>query len=231
MHRELSRSLPRQSIAQEGGSGRAAGEGPSSPRCVLCPALTFPALSPLPCPALPQVLLLENIATSVLVGPDQLPSLHALLAEAAATLQMEAPDLYVRQVGALWSCVVCTTVHCDLCCGVSRFACRVSCAVCKGWGGGMPAGWRLPVPTTQVPTTHCFAEPGAQCLHARHCWAQALCGGAHRAAGAADAHGSAGEGAAHGAAGRRGQKGGIGEAWWGVGACQQYSHNPSLHLG
>ena len=46
------------------------------------------------------MLLLENIATSVLVGPDQLPSLHALLAEAAATLQMEAPDLYVRQVGA-----------------------------------------------------------------------------------------------------------------------------------
>jgi Peptidase family M48 len=33
----------------------------------------------------------------VLVGPDQLSSLHNLLAEAATTLHMEAPDLYVRQ--------------------------------------------------------------------------------------------------------------------------------------
>ena len=45
-----------------------------------------------------QVLLLENIGTSVRVGPDQLPSLHRLLAEAAAMLGMEPPDLYVRQV-------------------------------------------------------------------------------------------------------------------------------------
>jgi len=48
-------------------------------------------------PVAEQVLLLENIATSVKVGPDQLPSVHRLLAEAASTLQMEPPELYVRQ--------------------------------------------------------------------------------------------------------------------------------------
>lgn len=37
-------------------------------------------------------------ATAVLVGPDQLASLHALLLEAAAILGMEPPDLYIRQV-------------------------------------------------------------------------------------------------------------------------------------
>ena len=46
-------------------------------------------------------MLLENIATAVLVGPDQLASLHKLLLDAAAILGMEAPDLYVRQV---WLC-------------------------------------------------------------------------------------------------------------------------------
>ena len=45
-----------------------------------------------------QVLLLENIATSVLVGHDQLPSLYKILTEAAGILQMDVPDLYVRQV-------------------------------------------------------------------------------------------------------------------------------------
>jgi hypothetical protein len=44
-----------------------------------------------------RVLLLENISTSLLVGPDQLPSLHALLADAAASLGISAPELYVRQ--------------------------------------------------------------------------------------------------------------------------------------
>ena len=48
-----------------------------------------------------QVLLLENIATSILVSDDQLPSLHKILTEAASILQMDAPDLYVRQVGIL----------------------------------------------------------------------------------------------------------------------------------
>ncbi len=45
-----------------------------------------------------QVLLLENIGTSVLVGPEQLPSLHCLLLTAASTLQMAPPDLYIKQV-------------------------------------------------------------------------------------------------------------------------------------
>lgn len=44
------------------------------------------------------MLLLENIGTSVLVGPDQLSSVHDLLVSAAGILQMEPPDLYVRQV-------------------------------------------------------------------------------------------------------------------------------------
>ncbi|KAK9832384.1 hypothetical protein WJX74_008472 [Apatococcus lobatus] len=48
-------------------------------------------------PVAEQVLLLENIATSVLVGHDQLPSLHKILKEAAGILQMDVPDLYVRQ--------------------------------------------------------------------------------------------------------------------------------------
>jgi Zn-dependent protease with chaperone function len=48
-------------------------------------------------PAAEQVLLLENLATSVAVGPDQLPSIHALLLEAATILHMDPPELYVRQ--------------------------------------------------------------------------------------------------------------------------------------
>ncbi len=47
------------------------------------------------------MLLLENISTAVLVGPDQLASLHALLLEAATILGMDpVPDLYVRQVSS-----------------------------------------------------------------------------------------------------------------------------------
>ena len=49
-------------------------------------------------PVAEQVLLLENIGTSVLVGPEQLPSLHRLLITAASTLQMAPPDLYIKQV-------------------------------------------------------------------------------------------------------------------------------------
>ncbi|GLC33075.1 hypothetical protein PLESTB_000373200 [Pleodorina starrii] len=48
-------------------------------------------------PVAEQVLLLENISTSIKIGPDQLPSVHKLLVEAARILQMEAPELYVRQ--------------------------------------------------------------------------------------------------------------------------------------
>lgn len=44
-----------------------------------------------------QVMVLENIGTSVLVSEDQLSELHQLMVEAAEALKTEAPDLYVRQ--------------------------------------------------------------------------------------------------------------------------------------
>uniref|UniRef100_A0A5B6Z8S5 Peptidase M48 domain-containing protein n=1 Tax=Davidia involucrata TaxID=16924 RepID=A0A5B6Z8S5_DAVIN len=44
-----------------------------------------------------QVMLLENIGTSVLVSKNQLSELHQLMVEAAEILNIEAPDLYVRQ--------------------------------------------------------------------------------------------------------------------------------------
>ncbi|ONK77256.1 uncharacterized protein A4U43_C02F4680 [Asparagus officinalis] len=48
-------------------------------------------------PVSEQVMLLENIGTSVLVAENQLSDLHQLLVEAAEVLNIEAPDLYVRQ--------------------------------------------------------------------------------------------------------------------------------------
>ncbi|XP_020107404.1 uncharacterized protein LOC109723456 isoform X1 [Ananas comosus] len=48
-------------------------------------------------PVAEQVMLLQNIGTSVLVSENQLPDLHKLLVEAAKRLNTEAPDLYVRQ--------------------------------------------------------------------------------------------------------------------------------------
>lgn len=48
-------------------------------------------------PVTEDMLLLDNVGTSLQVGPDQLPSLHRLLAEAAAVLGMDPPDLFVRQ--------------------------------------------------------------------------------------------------------------------------------------
>ncbi|XP_072054393.1 plastoglobule-localized metallopeptidase 48, chloroplastic-like [Arachis hypogaea] len=44
-----------------------------------------------------QVMLLENIGTSVLVSKNQLPDLHHLMVEAAQILNVDSPDLYVRQ--------------------------------------------------------------------------------------------------------------------------------------
>ncbi|XP_022774259.1 uncharacterized protein LOC111316549 isoform X2 [Durio zibethinus] len=44
-----------------------------------------------------QMMFLENIGTSVLVSKDQLPELHKLMIEAAGILNIEPPDLYVRQ--------------------------------------------------------------------------------------------------------------------------------------
>lgn len=44
-----------------------------------------------------QFFYLENIASSVLVSPQQLPDLHKLLVEACDILDLEPPQLYVRQ--------------------------------------------------------------------------------------------------------------------------------------
>ncbi|CAM8992287.1 unnamed protein product [Rhodiola kirilowii] len=44
-----------------------------------------------------QIMLLENIGTSVLVSENQLAELHNLMVEAAAILNIEPPDLYIRQ--------------------------------------------------------------------------------------------------------------------------------------
>lgn len=48
-------------------------------------------------PLAEQFFYLENIASSVLVGEHQLPQLHQLLLEACKMLDLEPPQLYVRQ--------------------------------------------------------------------------------------------------------------------------------------
>ncbi|KAJ6846096.1 uncharacterized protein M6B38_278635 [Iris pallida] len=48
-------------------------------------------------PLAEQIMVLENIGTSVLVAEDQLSDLYHLLAEAAKVLNTETPDLYVSQ--------------------------------------------------------------------------------------------------------------------------------------
>ncbi|MGD1907066.1 MAG: M48 family metallopeptidase [Leptolyngbyaceae cyanobacterium] len=48
-------------------------------------------------PIAEQFFYLDNISTSVLVGPTQLPELHELLSEACNVLDMAMPQLYVRQ--------------------------------------------------------------------------------------------------------------------------------------
>ncbi|XP_039133932.1 uncharacterized protein LOC120270918 [Dioscorea cayenensis subsp. rotundata] len=48
-------------------------------------------------PVTEEVMFLENIGTSVLVTENQLSELYQLLIEAAKVLNIEAPDLYVRQ--------------------------------------------------------------------------------------------------------------------------------------
>lgn len=48
-------------------------------------------------PMAEQVFYVENIASSILVGEKQLPDLHKLLLEACHVLDIEAPQLYVRQ--------------------------------------------------------------------------------------------------------------------------------------
>jgi Zn-dependent protease with chaperone function len=48
-------------------------------------------------PVAEQVFYVENIASSVLVGEQQLPDIHKLLLEACKILDMEPPQLYIRQ--------------------------------------------------------------------------------------------------------------------------------------
>ena len=48
-------------------------------------------------PTAEQFFYLENIATSVLVGPKQLPNIYQLLVEACEILDIEKPQLYVKQ--------------------------------------------------------------------------------------------------------------------------------------
>lgn len=48
-------------------------------------------------PIAEQFLYLENVASSVLVSEKQLPELHKLLVEACQILDLEVPQLYVRQ--------------------------------------------------------------------------------------------------------------------------------------
>ncbi|BDA73212.1 hypothetical protein RIVM261_014580 [Rivularia sp. IAM M-261] len=48
-------------------------------------------------PLAEQVFYVENIASSVLVGQNQLPELHNLLLEACKMLDIEPPQLYIRQ--------------------------------------------------------------------------------------------------------------------------------------
>ena len=44
-----------------------------------------------------QFFYLDNIASSVLVGPNQLPDLHQSLCEACRVLDLEVPQLYIKQ--------------------------------------------------------------------------------------------------------------------------------------
>ncbi len=48
-------------------------------------------------PLAEQVFYVENIASSILVGENQLPDLHKLLIEACKILDIEPPSLYLRQ--------------------------------------------------------------------------------------------------------------------------------------
>jgi Zn-dependent protease with chaperone function len=48
-------------------------------------------------PLAEQIFYIENIASSILVGEQQLPDLHNLLLTACQTLDLEPPQLYIRQ--------------------------------------------------------------------------------------------------------------------------------------
>lgn len=49
-------------------------------------------------PAIEDAVYIDNIANSILVGPKQMASLHGLLVEACRILDMQVPDMYIRQV-------------------------------------------------------------------------------------------------------------------------------------
>lgn len=49
-------------------------------------------------PVAEQVLLLENIATSLKTGPDQLPTIHKLLLEAVSTSSQDSHHQYYYQL-------------------------------------------------------------------------------------------------------------------------------------
>lgn len=51
-------------------------------------------------PAIEDAVFMDNIANSIRVGPRQMPSLHRLLVEACRIMDMQVPDLYIRQVCA-----------------------------------------------------------------------------------------------------------------------------------
>lgn len=62
------------------------------------PGLQFFARSMIMSAGAEEVLFLENISSSILVGPKQMPTLYKLLGDACEVLGMESvPDLYVRQ--------------------------------------------------------------------------------------------------------------------------------------
>ncbi|CAN0403953.1 unnamed protein product [Discosporangium mesarthrocarpum] len=48
-------------------------------------------------PVIEEAVFLDNIASAIRVGPRQMGSLHSLLVEACHILDMDVPDLYVRQ--------------------------------------------------------------------------------------------------------------------------------------
>lgn len=60
------------------------------------PGLEFAMRSAVP--VIEDAVYIENIANSILVGPRQMPSLHKLLVEACRVLDMDIPDMYIRQV-------------------------------------------------------------------------------------------------------------------------------------
>ena len=172
-------------------------------------------------PVAEKVLLLENIGTSVKVGPSQLPTLHHLLTEAAAILQMEAPDLYVRQVRFFFSLLDSassstgmpttqlpwcrwrhlTGASAKLACFM--FACdsRLSAALAVLPGVAHAGRFALPSlrcvrhsnhpPLPSIPPL-IYPEPSAERIHAGDRGAQALHRAAHRAAGLAHTRRSAG---------------------------------------